>query len=744
MSREPERTPAARASTAITQRLSPDHQAWLKEFSVVMHRRYAYPPGHPSRVAAEQVALGALEHALEQHLEIVIAVTRRQLSIDGGFSDLRNPALSELAERLHRQGIGTITLRAGLTLEEFDTLLTRIVHASPRHDDEPADDDAPSWAHVVVEMLSYEGLALSEEEAGDDGHGPDATGDRLWRELADLALEGWDGTDGLGSGGGGAGPKDDAAHAHSGLASDGSTAADTAPPHRGSAQFALTATGEFMTSTTADQLAKIVSQRAADPRFAAGVMKSILRVGRHARRRGRAGSGAVAARLRDVMQRLEPGTMQSLISSEVDPERQQLLIMQGVDALPLSSVLDWIEAASKSADKSISHHLLRLLTKLSAQARRRRDNGPDEGGEALRSAARELIEGWTLGGDENNAHTSLLEKLSAYDQSERALDGGEAAGADIIVQIALETDAVGPDVLAAVDHLIDTKRLAALLGFLDRIPASVVAAPAVRDYLIDANTLRRILLTEPVEVEGTRLMLALCGAQQADSLLDALAIAEAQETRLLILHRLRELGDAVSSQVIGRLDNWSWQVQRNLLSLLATMPTLPADLNVAAFAKHEEATVRVEALRVVVRLPAQRDAAMHEALLDRDLHVLRAALDAAAHGGVPRRSALRLLQCLEKAEPGSDIRLRGIPLLGQVPMPAARDWLVKLAVPKRRLFRRLALHPKTAELLSVLRVLSAHWAKDSAAAVVFRLAAKSGDVEVRDAARLPSRVTAAR
>ena len=119
-----------------------------------------------------------------------------------------------------------------------------------------------------------------------------------------------------------------------------------------------------------------------------------------------------------------------------------------------------------------------------------------------------------------------------------------------------------------------------------------------------------------------------------------------------------------------------------------------------------------------------------------DLHVLRAALAAAAHGGVPRHSALRLLQCLEKSEPGSDIRLHGIPLLGQVPLTAARDWLVKLAVPRRRFFRRLSLHPKTAELLSVLRVLSAHWAKDSAAAVAFRLAAKSDDVEVRDAAHV--------
>jgi hypothetical protein len=155
-----------------------------------------------------------------------------------------------------------------------------------------------------------------------------------------------------------------------------------------------------------------------------------------------------------------------------------------------------------------------------------------------------------------------------------------------------------------------------------------------------------------------------------------------------------------------------------------------------AFAKHEEPTVRLEALRVTVRMPAQRDATIHDALLDTDLHVRRAAIDASVQGGVPRRSALRLLQCLKDSEPGSDIRLRGIPLLGQVPTTAARDWLLQLAVPRRRLFRRLALHPKTAELLVVMRALSAHWSKDSAAAAAFRLAAKSDDVDVRDAARV--------
>jgi hypothetical protein len=238
-----------------------------------------------------------------------------------------------------------------------------------------------------------------------------------------------------------------------------------------------------------------------------------------------------------------------------------------------------------------------------------------------------------------------------------------------------------------------------------------------------------------VDAEGARLLLALCEVAQAESLLDALAVAEMQETRVLLMLRLRDFGDAIGDTVVSRLAGSPWELQRHLLSLLVTMPTLPAGLQVEAFAKHEQPTVRVEAVHVLSRLPAQREAAIHAALLDTDARVVRAAFDAAHAGGMPHRSALRLLQCLQKAERGSDLRVRGIPLLGHVPTTAARDWLLTLAVRRRGLFRRLVLHERSPELLAVLRVLAARWARDGALAPAFRLAAKSSDPEIRDTVR---------
>ena len=729
---------------------------------MVMHRRYAYPPKHPSRVAAEGAAFAAMGRALDAYPEIAIAVSRHQLAIGGGLSDPKNPAICELAERLHRQGIGAITVRNGMTFDEFDLLLTRIVEAKPKSDDDFDDDDKPLGPHVAIEMLTYEGLALSGEVDSDDGEASDVTSDKLRRELAQAALTGWDGDDGRGSGGGGS-AADSAPAAASGAAagrtpidgtpvvdgaavSGGASGADGAPvvdgtpasartERRSGANAAIRPSVQQAAIESASRLAKVINQRAGDKRFAGDVLKSLIRVGRHSRRRGRAGSGAVAARLREVMQRLAPGTLKSLLASESNPERMRLLLLQGADALPVSAVLDWIEAAA-SAERSISPYLLRMMKKLSSQATRRNDGRPDEGGEALREAAKQLIEGWRLETSETESHSALLEQISNYEGSESTLNGEAAAGADRIVQMALETDAFGPDVTAAVDHLIDHRRLATVLAFLDRIPDSTTAGPSIFDYLEAPETLRRVLLTEPVDMDGTRDLLSRCGPARLEPMLDALTVSESQSTRQLILERLREIGEAARDPIVARLEGSPWYVQRNLLMLLAAMPAIPPGLQVDAFAHHEEPTVRVEALKLLARMPSRREEAVAEALHDPDLRVVRAAFEVAAAGGLPRKSATRVLQIAQQAEEESDLRLRGIALLHDVPLTAARDWLLPMVIRTRGMFfwRRLVLRPRSAEMLASLRVLASAWKADPKATAVFRLVAQSGDDHVRAAA----------
>jgi hypothetical protein len=717
-------------TSPTAERLSAAHLAWLKEFSVVMQRRYAYPPGHPSRVAAEATALQVISGALQVHHEIGIAVTQRQLVINGVASDPRNPAIGELSERLHRQGIANITLREGVSGMEFERLLDRITTAKPPGPDEEDDapDHAPIGVHVGLEMLRYDGLALQDED--DEAGGPDATGERLWRELADAALEGWDGLDGADSGGG----VTDEARDSAPVTAAEVAAAEAAPPPRPS--VAMRQTRELPAALSAANIAKMISARAGEPGAAGDILKSLLRVGRHARRRGRAGSGAVAQRLREVLSGLEPGTLQTLLDSEVDPVRKRLLLMQGVDALPVSVVTEWIEAAAASGKESISTNLLRLFKKLAAQTRRRRDTAADDGGEAIREAARQLIEGWTYDATGAEPHGELLAKIAAYDTDEAALEGGGTAGADRIVQIALETNvAATGDVMAAVDQLIDEKRLALLFRFVDEAETATVTQPAILGHLLVPETVRRVLLTEPVDPDGAHLLLERCDMTRADALLDALAISESEATRRMILERLRALGEAIRDPILFRIPGALWYVQRNLLSLLGDMPDPPRNLPFDEFLASDEPMLRLEAIRLLMRIPERREGAVHDALGDADPRVMRAGLEAAANG-LGRRSYGRLLQILEQAGDAADIRLRGIPLLRHVPLPAARDWLLTL-VRRRRgafMFRRWVLAPRSAEMLAALRVLAQRWAADPAVVGLLKLGAKSDDAAIVAAA----------
>ena len=190
-------------------------------------------------------------------------------------------------------------------------------------------------------------------------------------------------------------------------------------------------------------------------------------------------------------------------------------------------------------------------------------------------------------------------------------------------------------------------------------------------------------------------------------------MSESQATRQLILDRVREMGEDAREAIMVRLEGSHWYVQRNLLALLAAMPTVPPGLQVQAYAHHEEPASAWRRCKLLARMPARREDAIHTALSDPDTRVVMAALDAAA-AGLPRRSTLRVLQILEKSEPGSELRVRGMALLKHVKLAAARDWLLPMVVRTRGMFfwRRSVLQPRTPEMLAALRVIAAAWTHD--------------------------------
>jgi hypothetical protein len=255
----------------------------------------------------------------------------------------------------------------------------------------------------------------------------------------------------------------------------------------------------------------------------------------------------------------------------------------------------------------------------------------------------------------------------------------------------------------------------------------------VRRHLISPEILRRVLLEEPIDAEGSQRLLSEVGPEGAGGLLDALAISESQSTRRLILERLAAMGPDIAPVMADRLPRAPWYVQRNLLALLARLKALPAGFEARAYAEHPEVTVRFQALSVMVRQPKEREEAIHLALADTDPRVVKLGLDAAA-GGLPRQAVTRLMVLINNPARPVDLRLRAIRLLAQAPTPATRDWLFDKVLTRRTLFRGPRLTPKSPEMLAALEVLARKWRSYPQAAYALKLAEESGDPELAAAA----------
>jgi hypothetical protein len=655
--------------------------AFLVRFSVALHKHSTYPGGHPTRQAADDAVVQALDGLFAARAELRLGVARHALVIGEASTEAGHPVLRELAERLHRRSVGGLVFRRGLGAEELGEALHEL-SGDPHHLRDRLlglAEPLPEWPHLEVVPLAFRRLALAGDENGAGAEGAGEGGRRLWVQLAAATLEG--------DGDGEASP---------------------------------------------DAIARALNARAATAEGAAEAGRLLLRMGRAARGATGAERGALDDRLRAVLRGLTPDAMAALFGGD-DPLRQRERIDEAVESLPDDGVVALLESAARAQGQQISHYLLRLLRKLSQQAAAGGDAGA-AGDAALRQAARELVDQWTLDNPNPEMHTALLDALSRREGLTGA-DGAPAPSeARRLVQIALETDAAGENLLEAVEHLVAERRVVPLLALLDGAPDAPHAVGAVRAHLVSPELLRQVLLEEPVDVAGAQQVLALTGPEHAMGLIDVLAISEAQATRRLVLERLAALGDDIGPALCARIPTSPWYLQRNLLALVARLPRPPRGYSARALAEHAEVTVRYQALHVMARTPEDREEAIQLALADADPRVVRFGLDAAA-AGLPKGALPRLMQLLNTPQKPLELRVRGIALLAQAVQPSVRDWLLERVVTKRTLLRGPRLVPKHPEMVAALAVLARRWKDSQQAAAALELARESGDPELVAAAR---------
>jgi hypothetical protein len=660
--------------------LAPDVSHFLVQLSIALHKTVTYPAAHPALEAAIQSLTLRLNTVLAERAFVGIGVARDKLVIDGGTTDPTNAVLRGLAEALHRHQIGALRIDRGVSSAEVSSLLTALAAdtrlARPLGAQDPA--TAPRWQHIDLLPVALDELELAAGEKRVSHI------EQLWLSLAAATLQ-------------------------------------RAPDEELSAAIAST------------DLARAMRSKVQDATYDRVIADYMVRVGQELVDKGGTAT-QVAKQFGELVSALGEDALRMLLELGSDLTSRRQMVLDLNRSLPARSVVTLTQAAADASKEAISHALLRLFSKLAANAES--DAGPVSvaADVALRDAIGQLVEGWTLADPNPTRYRELLRHLSMSGRTGEARPDPEAyADALRIVDVSLETGAVGPSVWRAVDELVEFGRLEELLGALKTAPSSDATEHILR-YLVEPSRIKSLLST-PQSRNAIDQMLERTGLESADALLDVLESADSRAVRRQIIARLSSMGPELAPLVVQRMERGPWFVQRNMLFLLGELDRVPPGFSPQPWLEHADARVRREAIKVTLRVPGWRQEAIIAGLADGDTRLLSLVLSNALEQ-CPPGIASSLMRLLDTATLDPGLRTLAIRVLAATQTIEARDWLVNHVLGRRRWWRRPVLAAKSPEMLAALDALRSQWAAHPHVARALRLAAHSGDAEIRHVAAL--------
>jgi hypothetical protein len=691
-------TPVASASVAPT----PGEaalQAFLQHLNVSLSRRKTYGGLHPMVVRTEEEAIAALDIVLHTRSSFTIGVTKHELLLNGQPFTGSTGISREIARRFHRRGIGALTFHAGVGLEGVQSLLAFLALDPAKTPDDDAAMEPPTISGIIIGRMAYDALML-----GDADRTADATLVSLWQSLAAIAADGTGRQYGFGT----------------------SRSSDmTAAIGDDDGAFDVMLREESQVADIAASLQALVSQ----PEFARRTAVALMHLASQGAQAPPELRSRIGQRLHAVIERLGDSSFAPIIRGLGQRAEQQEFVLQVVDVLPVLAVSNWLQIAARASEQELSHHLLRLMTKLSQHSSAKRDGLTDAN---FRSAAKELVEGWVLADPNPEEHVRLLDRIALVNENTvsqlgKSLsdDGATFTEATRVVQMALELDVVGDDAIAAAEQVAENGGLPEMISWLDAM-GPTAASQVLRVRMTSPDAIRKLLLADPLDEAAVKMLLRSIDVGMLDTLLEALKNAKSRDAREMIMTRLRSFGDAIRPVLMAQLDGADWFFARNLLGLLHDMIVAQkgnADVgSMMKYVDHTNPQVRVEAVRMLLDVDVVREAVIRRGLLDADERVVEAVLMYvnqflhAPQEGKRRNLSVGVaghLMRFTDAGMHSDallvIAMRAAAATGYA---AARDWLLARVVKRTKILRRPTLVKPTLLNATALSALQRHFAND--------------------------------
>lgn len=654
---------------------------FLIEFSIGVHRYAMYPRGHPSLQPAVEGIVRRLVPLFIDRATLSIGVARRQLVIEGVATDEGHPVLSELARRLHDLQLGALTFEVGVDGDEIIELLGTL--AEELEPDElplglKPQDQLPSWTHIRVHPLGYERLAIKDREGDLVAHDR-AT--RLWLGLAQAALAGQEVTEEI--------------------EGDPKRIARSIQEHRREAAYDQVIVGYML-----QLAAELKTERGAE-------------------------AERVRRRLTGLVREMEEGTLSRLVELGGDLSARKRFVLDANECLAVDAVVKVLRAAAEASEQTVSHSMTRLLTKLAQHADRGAGRLRTQAGSALRENVEELLEDWDLADPNPGEYTRVLDAIA---KAAPIFGANETAGLEAedevpgplrLLEMALEVDAYGPTVQAAILDLVELGYSATMLQLAKDAPEGTRLAAKIVAELTGPDRVRAYLERPDVDEEALAGLAESMGADAIPVFLDALADSESRSVRRKVFDRARLMGGLVGVEVVRRLEGEErWYVVRNWLALLEFFPEAAAGIDALRYLHHEDPRVRREALTLALRAEGSRDRALALALADPDELNCRTAV-VELRAPVPETLVPTIVKRVLHARRDSVVKAQAIRALEGSRAPLVRDALVALVAVGRSMLGKVKLHEPDPAMLAALRVLATDWRTDAAVAPIVEQAARS-------------------
>ena len=653
-----------------------------------------YPDGHPSLGPAVDAVMRRAHRLLEDRPSLAFGVARRQLIVEGVTTDPEHPVLRRLAEELHRHHLGAVSVSRGVQAAELNEAL-RVLASEPERGGVLAGGQTTEWHHVKLHPLTFDGLALVGDAPLAGGSSNQGTlSAELWVGLARAAI---------------------------------SADAGTAPEE---------------VSLEPSAVAQSIDERQGVEAYDQVIVGYITQIARELRTSSGAETEALRRRASRLVKDLRPDTLRRILEMGGDVGQRAAFVLDSAQGMTAEAALDVVKAAAAAGGQTISHSLLRMLSKLAAHTDEVSTTSQPMAGEGLREQVGRLLSDWTLEDPNPESHRQLLQQFAiAARGTGRTAGGRTLEGHDSlrIVQMSLESGAGGPLVDRAVDESVALGQTAALVALVLSPPdGSEAITKEVLARLVQPSNLSALLTSEPLDIESLDSLLPFMTPEGYEGVLDALASAESRATRRKLLDRLAKAPYDLSVAVVGRLKDERWYVQRNMLVLLERLGRVPEGVSITEWTNHVDPRLRSEAIRLQLTLPDEREAAIRTALWDLDPRVIRVGLAAIARNCEPDLAS-QVAHLAVTRDLDEEIRLTAVAVLGRISQPSALEALLSLADGGRTFFGRQRLAAKTPVLLAVIRSLAGAWSRDTRAAAMLALAAATSDAELVEAARPSSR-----